>query len=165
MNKVPVLDLQGIQFRIKRMAYEIWEKYSHTSQIYLVGIEDTGLILAQRLQTALEEISPLNVILVPLKLNKKNPLEDSSVVFAEDLSQKNVVLVDDVANSGKTLAFAMKHLLTVDPERLTIAVLVDRKHKNYPIQPDIIGLSLSTTIQEHITVVEREGKIEEVYLN
>lgn len=165
MNRIPVLDLQGIQFRIKRMAYEIWEKYSHASQVYLVGIEDTGFILAQRLQTALNEISPLKVELIALKLNKRNPLEDEAIVLSQDLSDANVVLVDDVANSGKTLAFAMKHLLAVVPERLTIAVLVNRKHKNYPIRPDIIGLSLSTTIQEHITVVEKDGKIEEVYLN
>ncbi|HZH88067.1 MAG TPA: phosphoribosyltransferase family protein [Chitinophagaceae bacterium] len=165
MNKIPVLDLQGIQFRIKRMAYEIWEKYSHISHIYLVGIEDTGLVLAQRLQIALNEISPLKVELIPLKLNKKNPLLDETIILPYDLTNANVVLVDDVANSGKTLAFAMKHLLTVVPERLTIAVLVDRKHKDYPIRPDIIGLSLSTTIQEHITVVEKDGKIEEVYLN
>lgn len=164
MKKVPVLDLKGIQFRMRRMAFEIWEKHSEEKTVHFIGIEETGYKLAHRLKAILDEISPLEIIISPLEMNKKNPL-NSQASMDIDLDGKNIVLIDDVANSGSTLAFAMKRILNIMPKKMTIAVLVDRKHKNFPIRPDIIGLSLSTTIQEHITVVEEEGKIVEVYLS
>lgn len=165
MKRLQVLDKQGISFRITRMAYQIWEKFSQDEEVILVGIKDTGKILAENIKLALEEISPLKVSVFALILDKKNPLSFSPQLEEFQRAGKNIVLIDDVANSGKTLAFAMKAILNEVPKHFSIAVLVDRKHKNFPIQPDIIGLSLSTTLQEHITVVEENGQLIEAYID
>ncbi|HLS70201.1 MAG TPA: phosphoribosyltransferase family protein [Chitinophagaceae bacterium] len=163
MKKTSILDIQSIQFRIRRMAYEVWEKHSQEKKVYLIGIKDIGFVLANRIQEILKEISPLEVEVIPLEMDKSNPLNTQEELFI-NLKDSNVVLIDDVANSGKTLAFAMRRILNIMPKKFTIAVLVDRQHKNFPIRPDIIGLSLSTTIQEHIWVSEEDGKIVDVYL-
>lgn len=165
MKKLQILDRQGIAFRMTRMAYQIWEKFSQEEEVILVGVEETGLILAYNLQKELELISPLKVKVFPLKMDKKNPLAYAPQLQDFKREQQNIVLIDDVANSGKTLAFAMMAILNEVPKHFAIAVLVDRKHKNFPIQPDIIGLSLSTTLQEHITVVEVDGQLMEAYIN
>jgi pyrimidine operon attenuation protein/uracil phosphoribosyltransferase len=66
-------------------------------------------------------------------------------------------LIDDVANSGKTLSFALKPFLEYQPKKIQTLVLVERSHKAFPVQPDYVGLSVATTIQEHI-YVEVEGE-------
>jgi len=100
---------------------------------------------------------------MPLKLNKKQPL-NGEINLPENCSSTSVVLVDDVANSGKTLLYALKPLLEVELKRIMIAVLVDRRHKSYPITPDIVGHSISTTLHEHIEVETDGNNITAAYL-
>jgi pyrimidine operon attenuation protein/uracil phosphoribosyltransferase len=150
-ERILILDRQQINRKLQRMAYEIWEHNSNEQGIVLIGIESGGVAVAQNLAARLEKISPLKVEQRSLKLNKKQPLKDAIQVTA-DLSGKAVVLADDVANSGKTLLYALKPLLDQEPSKIMVAVLVDRKHKSFPITPDIVGHSISTTLQEHILV-------------
>lgn len=154
-TQVPILTSSQIAQKLKRMAYEIYEQNSAEKEIVFIGIEEGGLIVAKNLQAILNQISPVKSILLPLKMNKKSPLENV-VRLDMDLNQRSIVLVDDVANSGKTLIFALKFILEDVPSKIKIAVLVDRKHKDYPIVPDIIGHSVSTTLQDSI-VVNYEG--------
>lgn len=164
MNKIQILTEAQIDQKLKRMAYEIWENNSEEEEIYLIGIKDTGAAVAGRIAEILKEISPLNIKYSDLTINKKSPLQESISLSAATLNNKAVVLIDDVANSGKTLLYALKPLMDYEPAKIQVAVLVDRKHKNFPVTPDIIGHSVSTTIQEHIIVNYENGKLTGAHL-
>ncbi len=88
-------------------------------------------------------------------VDKKDPLATAAYVELEkeDVRDKVVILVDDVLNSGKTLIYGVRHFLQVRLKALHTAVLIDRDHKRFPVKADHVGLSLSTTLQEHVTVI------------
>lgn len=155
-QRTTILDKERINWKMQRMAYQIWENYSSEKTVTLIGIDGSGTIVAKSLERRLKEISPLKVETIILKLNKRKPLSDE-IVIDEDLTGKAVVLIDDVANSGKTLLYALSPILVYEPKKVMIAVLVDRRHKSFPITPDIVGHSVSTTLQDHIDV-ETEGE-------
>ncbi|MEY3248110.1 MAG: hypothetical protein RL742_153, partial [Bacteroidota bacterium] len=96
--------------------------------------------------------------LTRLRLNPANPLEYDPFLelSLDDVQGKVVVIVDDVANTGRTIFYAFIPLLRKMPKRVEVAVLVDRKHKAFPIQADYVGLSLATTLQDHIRVQIRD---------
>lgn len=150
-ERVLILDKERIDRKLQRMAYQIWENNSHETEVTLIGIANGGLAVAESLAARLRQISPLKVHVIPVKLDKKQLLS-SEIKLDEDLSGRSVVLVDDVANSGKTLLYAMKPLLAYEVKKIMVAVLVDRKHKSFPISSDIVGHSVATTLQEHIEV-------------
>ena len=114
----------------------------------------------------MQKISPIKSKLIEIKINKENPSASDIKISLTDKELKNkvIILVDDVLNSGKTLIFGAKPFLNAAIKCLTTAVLVDRGHNRYPIKADFVGLSLSTTLQEHITVELKKGK-ESVYLS
>ena len=155
-NKTIILDKERINQKLQRMAYEIWENNSNEKGITLIGIKGSGTTVAQSLANRLKEISPLKIDLLEVKLNKRKPLV-GVIELDTDLTDKSVVLIDDVANSGKTLLYALSPILKFEPKRVMIAVLVDRRHKSFPITPDIVGYSVSTTLKEHIDV-ETDGE-------
>lgn len=164
MNKIQILTAAQIDQKLKRMAYEIWEKNSEEKEIFIIGIEETGAAVAGKIAEILKEISPLKIKFSTLVINKKSPLQGDIRLNADTLNNKTVVLIDDVANSGKTLLYALKPLMDFEPAKIQVAVLVDRKHKNFPVTPDIIGHSVSTTIQEHIIVNYEHGKLTGAHL-
>lgn len=149
-----VLDHERVQRKLERIAHQLHEENHEEQGIILVGIAPRGLALAKRLQARLKEISELEVDLVTLQLDKDKPLEAPVKLSLEldALRDRTVVLVDDVLMSGRTLMHAAAHLVSVPLKRLTTVVLVDRRHRSYPIRADIVGLTLSTTTQEHISV-------------
>lgn len=152
-----ILDGQRIERKLVRMAWQILEHNSHRTSVTLVGIADNGVAIAHRLADQLRLISSLQVTVRALRLSKKDPL-GNPVDIDGTIADTSVVLVDDVANSGRTLAYALKPILETAPEKILIAVLVDRKHKSFPVAPDIIGHQLATTLQEHIIVqVDEQG--------
>jgi pyrimidine operon attenuation protein/uracil phosphoribosyltransferase len=160
---VLILDQQRIQAKLKRMAYQVWEQNNEEKTLTIIGVAETGMAVARNLAAILQKITPFSIRLIPLHLNKKNPLAAPAAI-TEDLNNKPVLLVDDVANSGKTLLYALKPILEYMPSRILIAVLLDRTHKIYPIAPDIIGHSIATTLQEHIVVETRHDEIVAAYL-
>ncbi len=154
-DRILILDRKRISWKLQRMAYQIWEHNSSEQEITLIGIEQAGAALARALGDRLRQISPLNVFVHSLKVNKRDPLA-APINIEVDLNGKSIVLIDDVANSGKTLLYALRPILDFKPSCILIAVLVDREHKAFPVTPDIIGHSIATTLQENI-VVELEG--------
>ena len=167
MNKTLILNSKQIEQKINRIAYEIYENNCDEKEIIIAGIGGNGYLLAKRIVDVLQNISPLKIKLIEIIIDKKNPLakEIKISMTDEELKNKVIVLVDDVLNSGKTLIFGAKPFLSTPVKRLTTAVLVDRGHNRYPIKADFVGLSLSTTLQEHITVeINKNGK-EIVYLS
>lgn len=156
MNSIQILTSGQIENKIKRMAYEIWEKTSDEKEIVLLGIDGGGAIVAHNLEAYLKKISPIKIISNNLTVDKKN-ITNTTIDLPVDINNKTVVLVDDVANSGKTLLYSLKPMLDKHPAKILIAVLVDREHKNFPITPDIKGHTVLTTLQDNI-VVTNEGK-------
>ena len=167
MNKTLILNSKQIQQKINRIAYEIYENNYDEKEIIVAGIAGNGFILAKLIVDVLKNISAIKTKLIEIVIDKKNPISTKiEIALSEkELQNKVIILVDDVLNSGKTLIFGAKPFLTTPVKRLTTAVLVDRGHNRYPIKADFVGLSLSTTLQEHITVeINKKGK-EVVYLS
>ena len=162
-ERIIILDKERIDRKLQRMAYQLWEYNSNESAVTLIGIEGTGLAVAKSLAERLKTISKLEVHVIAIKMNKRHPLHDE-ININEDLSGRSVVLVDDVANSGKTLLYALKPLLAYELKKILIVVLVDRKHKSFPISPDIVGHTVATTLQEHIEVEHHNNDITAAYL-
>jgi pyrimidine operon attenuation protein/uracil phosphoribosyltransferase len=147
--------------KIERLAWQIFEDHSSEKELMIIGISDRGSRLCQRLGAHLRDISPLKIYCGRLDLDKKAPLDDTMRLQMEldDLKDKCVVLVDDVLNSGKTLAFAVRYIMGQDLKSLRTCVLVDREHHSFPVKADYVGISLSTTLQEHVTVKVGEKEI------
>lgn len=149
-----ILTQQEIDHKTRRIAYQIYETFSDEKEVVIAGIASNGYIFAQKLSAMLESISDLKVILCEVKINKQNPQDKvQTSLTPEEYTNKSLVLVDDVLNSGTTLIYGVKHFLEVPLKKFKTAVLVDRNHKRYPVKADFKGLSLSTSLQEHIQVV------------
>lgn len=160
-----VLSPKQMDQKIDRIAFQIYENNHEEQEIVMAGIASNGFELAELLAERLEKISPIKTKLVNVKLNKRAPLESESILDLDegDLEGKVVILVDDVLNSGKTLIYGVKRFLRTPLKRLRTVALVDRDHKRYPVRADYIGMSLSTTLLEHVTVVT-SGPDRGVYL-
>lgn len=153
-SSILVLGPEACKLKIKRIAYQIWEHNPHSERILLAGIKNRGLELALQIAKELRNISDLEVETTFIRMNKENPVHDEITIGVNPADYTNIpiVVVDDVANSGKTLLYALKPFMDLVFDSLQIAVLVDRKHKAYPVSPDFVGLSLATTLHSHITV-------------
>lgn len=163
-ERTAILDHDSVQRKLRRIAHQLHEENCDEKRIVLVGIAPRGYTLAKRLAGSLVEISDLEVDLVEMKLDKDAPLEKpvKLSIDVKELRDQMVVLVDDVLMSGRTLMHAASYLVQVPLKKLTTVVLVDRRHRTYPIRADIVGLTLSTTLQEHISV--ELGRKDVVYL-
>lgn len=149
-----ILNKKQVLQKVRRIAFEIYEQNFEEQTVIIAGIQDMGFNFADLLSKALQEISPLEVKLVSVELDKFAPLQSEVKLDIESASLQDtvVILVDDVLNTGRTLAYSLKPFLNISIKKLQVAVLVDRSHKTFPIAADFVGYSLSTTINEHIHV-------------
>ena len=149
-----ILEQDQIDKIIKRIAYQILENNSEELEIFLIGIKNNGYVLAELIYHQLKQISNLNIILYSIQINKKDPLKRIEHNFdLKKMKNKSIVLIDDVLNSGRTLLYGVKFLLDIPLSNFNTAVLIDRNHKKYPIKIDFKGISLSTSIEENVSVV------------
>ncbi len=163
-SKQIILNHQEINHKIRRIAYQIYENNVNETEVILAGIDANGYILAKKLKANLDKISDLKSVLCKVVIDKKNPLSPiTTSVAASDYSNKSIVLIDDVLNSGSTLIYGVKHFLDVPVKQFKTAVLVNRNHKKYPVKADFKGISLSTSLHEHVEVV-LTGKVFEAFL-
>ncbi len=154
MSKNIILNHQEIEHKIKRIAFQIYETFSNENDIIIAGIANNGFLFAKKIAVVLEQISPIKATLCEVFIDKNNPKATIlTSIDAKDYQNKNLVLVDDVLNSGTTLVYGVKHFLEVDLKKFKTAVLVDRNHKKYPVKADFKGISLSTSLLEHVNVV------------
>src|SRR5438067_11438421 len=151
-----ILNKEAIKRKIKRMALEVAEQNSGEEEIIFAGIVGNGIVVAQCVADELQKIIPVETKVVTIQLNKKAPL-DVSIEPSFEIENKIIVITDDVANTGKTMFYALKPFLKAYPRKLQTLVLVERSHKLFPIQTDYAGLTIATTLQEHIAV-ETEGE-------
>ncbi|KAB1070916.1 phosphoribosyltransferase [Tamlana haliotis] len=153
-----ILNHNEINHKIRRIAFQIYESNVDEKEVILAGIDANGYILAKKLKLALQKISDITPVLCKVSINKKQPwLDITTSLKPEDYQNKSLVLIDDVLNSGTTLIYGVKHFLDVPLKQFKTAVLVNRNHKKYPVKADFKGISLSTSLKEHVQVT-LEGK-------
>jgi pyrimidine operon attenuation protein/uracil phosphoribosyltransferase len=147
------------------MAYEIYEHNFREKEVILAGIDGQGYVLAELLAKEMETISPSRPQVVRISLDKTSPIQSDVTLDVDinDLRKKSIIIVDDVLNTGKTLACSMKPFLGIDVKKIEVAVLVNRSHTTFPILPTYTGYGLSTTLTEHVEVIL--GKNSAVYLH
>jgi len=150
-SKNCVLDEAAIGRKIKRMALEVAERNSDEEELVIAGITGNGEVLARSLSAELGRLCSIRLEMITIQLNKKEPA-DVNIQPATPLKGRTVIVVDDVANTGRTMLYAFKPLLDLHPRKLQTLVLVERSHKLFPVQTDYAGLSITTTLQEHIAV-------------
>jgi pyrimidine operon attenuation protein/uracil phosphoribosyltransferase len=163
MEKNYILSPEVAAKKLKRMAFEILENNFGETSFILAGIRESGTVIAETIQRLLTEISGLHTELITVSLDKKNP---TTVEISRPLDFKNkvVILIDDVSNSGKTLMYAIRPFLDTSPKKIQTLVLVERSHNAFPVKPDYVGLSVATTIQEHIYVEVEKGLVKGAWL-
>lgn len=159
-----ILSADAAAKKLQRMAYEILENNPEEKHLILAGIRENGYVVAQALAEILRRISDKSVELIGIKVDKSTHADirlDSPV----DFTGKVVILTDDVTNSGKTLTYALKPVLSFYPKTIQTLVMVERSHKRFPIHPDYVGLSLSTFLHEHIFVEVEGGRVTGAYVS
>jgi len=161
-----ILSHQQIQHKIERIAYQIYEANVSEEKIIIAGIEGCGLQFAKKIVAKLKKITEAKIVLCKLSMDKNDPLSSgvSTSIPEQEFINKSVVIVDDVLNSGTTLIYGVHHFLKTPLKQLKTAVLVNRNHKKYPVKADYKGISLSTSLQEHVNV-HFETKNDRVYLD
>ena len=161
-----ILDNKHINQKVRRLAYQIYESNPKVKNLVFLGINNNGLAFAKLLKSEFDHISGLDSTLGGIKLDASNPVGSEVELLLEktNLKSKHLIVVDDVANTGRTLFYSMKPLLDYLPKKIEVAVLVDRKHKSFPIAVDYVGLSLATTLKENILVDIKKEKSKAAFL-
>ena len=159
MDKKKILDYPQIKKKIRRISLQIIESNIDEDEIIIAGIENNGYLIAEKICDEIKNISKKKITLCNIIIDKKNPRNEIIVSLdSNNYENKSIIVVDDVLNSGSTLMYAVKYFLETKIKKLKTAVLVDRNHKKYPIKADFKGLSLSTSIQNHVEVlIDKNG--------
>jgi len=162
-DKKYILSKEVVGKKLRRMAYEILENNIDEKEIILAGIRESGSVVARVIQKMLAEISSIKTEFITITLDKKEPV-DVSLSKSFDFNGKVIIVIDDVSNSGKTLLYALKPFIAFHPKKIQTLVLVERTHTSFPVRPDYVGLSIATTLQEHIFVEVKGEAVTGAYL-
>lgn len=158
-----ILDKATAVKKLQRMALEIAENISADKELIIIGIEQNGIVLANIIGKMLGDVYNKSPLIISASLDKKYPVD---VLFNKniDFNNKHIIIVDDVSNSGRTLLYALKPLLQQHPKQIQTLVLVERMHKQFPVKPDYVGLSVATTLLDNIIVEVINGEVEGAYV-
>ena len=160
MDKSLILSHEEIALKLDRIAWQILEQHYGEKTIAVVGLVDRGSDVAKKISSRLSQFGSTTIVTTTIQLDKNKGL--SSPIYIDDSSIINnnpVILVDDVLNSGVTMAAALKEVLNHSPKSVKTAVLANRDHHKFPIQANYVGISLATTLKEHITYQEIDGEM------
>lgn len=158
MKQNSILNHADIENVTTRIAYQIYETFIDEDEIVLAGIIGNGYIFAKMIEQKINKIASFKIITCEITINKQNPLEKiTSNIKTENYQNKGIIIIDDVLNSGSTLIYGVKHFLEVPIKKCKTAVLIDRNHKKYPVKVDFKGVSLSTSLSEHVQVIFEEN--------
>jgi pyrimidine operon attenuation protein / uracil phosphoribosyltransferase len=150
-----ILNRQQTLQKIRRMAYQIYENNIGEPEIIFAGVQDRGYLLAKLLYVEFQQIASISAHLISITLDKFAPTQsevrlDCEIEFVRN---KTLIIIDDVLNTGRTFAYALRPFLKTEIKKLQTAVLVDRGgHKQFPLAADYAGFELSTTLRQHIHV-------------
>ena len=156
MKTKEVVDELTVKRAITRITYEIIERNKDLNKIVLAGIKTRGVFIAHRIQERLEQLENISVPVVeldtkPFRDDVKRG-QDTSIISV-DVTEREVILVDDVLYTGRTIRAAIDNIVTHGrPSRVSLAVLVDRGHRELPIRPDYVGKNIPTSRSEEIIV-------------
>jgi pyrimidine operon attenuation protein / uracil phosphoribosyltransferase len=150
--------------KLRRMALQVAERNNEKDSLVLVGIKENGIFIAHKIAAYLKDVFKGKVQVVSLAIDKNHPAD---IVLSQTvaLRGKTIILVDDVANSGRTMLYALRPLLAEYPEGVQTLVLVERTHKQFPVAIDYVGLSVSSTRDENIVVTVEDGEVTSAYLD
>lgn len=164
-DKSLILTHEQIIQKTRRIAFEIYEHNFLEKEVILVGIHDGGYNFAKMLKTELKDIASFETKLVGLKLDKAAPTQSEISLECSDteLKNKTIILIDDVSNTGKTMAYSLKPFLKIKVKKIETAVLVNRSHTQFPIAVKYSGFELATTIKDHVTA-QLDSESKAVYL-
>ncbi len=163
-EKTLILDAAQVKQKIRRIVYEIYEENAREKSIVIAGVDGQGYTLAKLIAREFERVAVKPAVVVRILINKAKPQLHEVRVDGDikKLRKKSIILVDDVLNTGRTLAYAMRALLDTEIKKLQIAVLINRSHTAFPVYPRYTGFELATTINDHVQVVL--GKESAVFL-
>lgn len=149
-----ILTHEQVEKMIQRLAYQVYENHFDVKELTVAAINGNGIDIATMLCEHLQRISKIKIQQLTVTLDKAKPDVDAVKLSKVDvnLKDKYVLVVDDVLKSGKTLMHALLPFIKAGSLRIQTLVLVDRNHKSFPVSADYIGLSLATTLQEHVEV-------------
>lgn len=163
-----VIDAATMRRALTRITYEIIERNQDLQSIVLVGIKTRGVYIAKRIAQRLQELENLEIPVLELDISEyrddqnqahskldKSSLSHSGNSLPNDLSiiNKNVILVDDVLFTGRTTRAALDAIMDLGrPQKIALAVLVDRGHRELPIRADYVGKNMPTSLKEEIIV-------------
>ena len=169
-DPVQILDGQEIDRILKRMACEILENHKRTENLALIGIHTRGVFLARRLRQYIKDFDQVELLLgeidITLYRDDWTQMSSQPVVKTTDIAfsvdNKQVILVDDVLFSGRTVRAAMDQVIDFGrPARIELAVLIDRGHRELPIQSNYTGHSLRTKRRQMVNVLLKECDAED----
>ena len=163
-DKNYILNKEGAEQKLHRMALELAEHLNgDTAPVIMIGIRNSGTVIAEKIAALLKNVVPNSIKVISVIMDKARP---TTVTLSEEinLDDLHVVIADDVTNSGRTLLYALKPLLDFHPKSIQTLVLVERMHKLFPVNPDYVGLSVATTLQEHIQVEVEGGELVGAYV-
>ena len=149
--------------KLRRMAMEVAERNHSIDGLILIGIKENGMVIAEKIAGYLGATFKGNIQLLSLSMDKKNPGE-IVLSSSRDFNGSTILLIDDVANSGRTMLYALKPLLDQHPASIQTLALVERTHKLFPVSVDYVGHSVSTAKDEMIVVEVKDGEVEGAYL-
>ena len=155
----------AVKSSVKRIAHQIYENNIEEKSIVIVGIGNSGKIFRNLIGNSIKSVCDLNLIFVSLSIKRKKLLNVvESDISLEEIKNKSIIIVDDVLNTGATLIYAVSYFLKIPVKKIQTAVMVNRNHKKFPIKADFKGISLSTSVNEHISVI-LEGNEIGIYLS
>lgn len=155
-----LMDRARIERTLKRLAIQVLEKSPVSEKLVIIGLNERGLVTANELAGDISEIIDEDV-----KVHNFNVADNNPGISLPDCSDKQVILVDDVIFSGKTMFEALSAVASIyDPESIRIAVLIDRGHRKFPLSADLTGMTVPTKSGEHIEVMLKDSKLKEAVL-
>lgn len=153
-----ILQKSSADKKLRRMAMEIAERNIEVPHLILIGIKNNGLIIADKIAGYLKDIYSGSLSVLALDINKRNP--DVIKIKPEmDFNGQTIIVIDDVANSGRTFLYALKPLLQCLPKKIETLALVERTYKLFPIAINYVGISVSTQEHENIAVLVEGNEI------
>ncbi|MCC6288092.1 MAG: phosphoribosyltransferase [Chitinophagaceae bacterium] len=151
--------------KLQRMAYEIAERNVGEEKLLFAGIKENGVVIAKRLKALLAAIFKGKIDIIEMEIDDKRFPRHITLSKTTNFDNAVVIVIDDVANSGKTMLYALQPFLKDQPKKIQTLALVDRTHKTFPVHTDYIGFAIATTLQEHIFVeVDNNEKITGAWL-